>query len=140
MRLRLFAFIALMMTAYNGRCGEYLRSPAANLSLSFASGVSDTLAAIAPKGYVLLSYDGAKRALKAKADADAFFKILAVKDSIIFYREFQVRIADDRIAAFEAVNGNHVADIKLLKRKLFWKNTLLTGAGILVVLQLTTGK
>lgn len=128
------------MIAYNGKCGEFLKTrphPWPSPTMEREQKISDSLTVIAPRGYVLLSYDGAKRALKAKADADAFFKIMAVKDSIIFYREFQVRIANDRIAAFEAAKTANVADIKLLKRKIFWKNVQLVGVVAAVVVLIT---
>ncbi len=132
MKLRLFVLMSLMMIAYNGRCGEFLSSHTQD-----AQSISDSLKVIAPKGYVLLSFDGARRALRAKADADSFGKMLAVKDSVIFFRELQVKIMLDRIAVQEASKAQYVADIRILKNKVLLKNiqlaTVIVGYGLFLV-------
>lgn len=132
MKLRLFVLVSLMMIAYNGRCGEFLSS-----NTQDAQSISDSLKVIAPKGYVLLSFDGARRALRAKADADSFGKMLAVKDSVIFFRELQVKIMLDRIAVQEASKAQYVADIRILKNKVLLKNiqlaTVIVGYGLFLV-------
>ena len=75
--------------------------------------------------------------MRAKADADSFGKMLAVKDSVIFFRELQVKIMLDRIAVQEASKAQYVADIRILKNKVLLKNiqlaTVIVGYGLFLV-------
>ena len=96
----------------------------------------DTLAILKkliPKGFVILTENGAKEALKAKVDASAFEfqlretqRIVAKKDTIISLQkltisETQAASNDDRLAT------------KILKRKVFWNTVEIWTLRIVVI-------
>ena len=68
-----------------------------------------------PKGYVLLTTDGAKQALKAKVDAASYYFQSLEKDTLIFNQGMQIYQFKTSIKLLEIEN-------KDLKRKGFWKD------------------
>jgi hypothetical protein len=90
---------------------------------------NDTLRPIAPKGYVLLSTEGAKRALKAKIDADTYRTIIVLKDSIIFEKDYQLLTQKERELILSS-------EVKFLRKELLRRNAQLSGFVIILGLSL----
>lgn len=122
----LFLSILYLIISYKARCIGYLSEECHPL-------ISDSLMPIAPRGYVLLSYDGARRALKANADAQACAKIVAIKDSIIFYKEFEVILTNNILYSEREINSGCKSTVKNLKKKLFVRNLQLSGVVVIIL-------
>ncbi len=97
------------MTAYNGLCIGHLKVN------------NDSIFPTAPKGYVLLSYEGARNALKMKAEADACLKSIAMKDSINSYLGMKIRMSDSRTSELIQAVQLYKKETRTLKRKLFFQ-------------------
>lgn len=81
----------------------------------------DTLRPIPPKGYVLLTYDGARLAIQKKIEADACAGILARKDTIIALQSTQIFMLDSQILRNQGEILSEKQRSQQLKEALFWK-------------------
>jgi hypothetical protein len=87
--------------------------------LSMKLSISDSIAVIAPKGYVLLTTDGARHALAVKAEAEMLRAMNETKDNLLQGQ------ADER-AGILIERGK-------LKRKVFWQGAEIWSLRVLVV-------
>ncbi|MFN3588749.1 MAG: hypothetical protein ACK4UP_05160 [Spirosomataceae bacterium] len=82
----------------------------------------DTLRPIAPKGYVLLSYDGARLVLKTKVEADACFEQLQKKDTLLALHASKLIITESEKKRTEQALALEKARVKELKKKVVNRN------------------
>jgi hypothetical protein len=99
---KLFVLIALVVMSFSGKCGEFLEMS------------NDSLTPIAPKGYVFLTEGAAKRALRAKIDAEFWEVKASVLDSVISEKEMQLSVTT-------RINKSY-------RKKLFWRTLWFTGS------------
>lgn len=90
--------------------------------ISLSAVGQDTLRPIAPKGYVLLTYDGARLAIQKKIEADACAGIVARKDTIISLQGTQIFMLDQQILRHQTEILLEKQRVQQLKQALFWKN------------------
>lgn len=99
----------------------------------------DTLRPIAPKGYVLLSYDGARLVLKTKVEADACFDALAKKDTLITLQASKMMITESEKKRTEQALAVEKQRVKQLKKAVLTKNIeSWVARGVVVILSLKT--
>ncbi len=95
---------------------------------SIGCSTTDSLRPIAPKGYVLFTYDGARKALQSKVDADECNKILSKQDSVVMFQKSVIRLKDREIGSLKSEVAIRKDDMKKLKWRLFVRTFELCGA------------
>jgi hypothetical protein len=81
---------------------------------------------LVPKGYIVLTTDMARTALKYKNDAISFKFQIVQKDSII-------KVKDNIIIEKDSQLSNREKQVSIAKRKLFWNNLEKWSMRILVI-------
>ena len=90
--------------------------------LSLSAVGQDTLRPIAPRGYVLLTYDGARLAIRKKIEADACAGVVARKDTLIALQGTHIFILENEKLRHLNETLLEKQRVQQLKQALFWKN------------------
>lgn len=89
-----------------------------------------------PKGFILLTEEGARNALKAKVDAETYYLLLSESDKALLKANSQVVILTLQNTELKEIGRVNVETIKALKGKLFWSNFWKWSSGAVNVLLL----
>lgn len=79
---------------------------------------------LVPRGFYVLTEEGAKAALKAKVDADTYYQLLSESDKALLKANSQVVILQLENGQLKEVGRVNAETIRGLTGKLFWANFL----------------
>ncbi len=82
---------------------------------------TDSLRKLLPKGFVVLTEDGAKEALKAKVDANIYRLQLGIKDSVIIEKDVIISAKNEEIRQRIFINADTEKALKKANRQLVFK-------------------
>lgn len=82
----------------------------------------ETVKKLVPRGFYVLTEEGAKAALKAKVDADTYFQLLSESDKALLKANSQIVILQLQNGQLKEVGRVDAETIRGLKGKLFWAN------------------
>jgi len=82
---------------------------------------SDSLRKLIPKGYVILTEDGAREALKAKVDATIYKLQLGIKDSVLVEKDIIILAKNEELRQHEFISIEREKALKKANRQLVFK-------------------
>lgn len=77
---------------------------------------------LVPRGFYVLTEEGARAALKAKVDADTYFQLLSESDKALLKANSQLVILQLQNGQLKEAGQVNAEAIRGLKGKLFWAN------------------